>query len=174
MAKALFTAIFAALVLAGCTQQPPAQESNGTGISAQLVEQYNTIKVEYEGRLESGEVFDSSARQGKPLEFAAGAGRVIKGFDEAVLGMRLNGEKTVTIAPEKAYGQRDERKVVDIPKAQFTNWATLEVGMPVNSSEGPNGKIIELKEDSAVVDFNHELAGKTLIFWIKVVEIRKT
>ncbi len=168
--------ITALVLLSGCTVQQPSNgnSGNGTDITAEVVEVDDTVKVEYEGRFESGEVFDSSARHGKPLEFVAGIGRVIRGFDEAVVGMRLGEEKTVTIPPVKAYGFRDKSKIVEIPKENFgDSWDSLEVGVPVHSSQGANGTVLELKEDSAIVDFNHHLAGKTLIFWIKVIYIKK-
>jgi peptidylprolyl isomerase len=82
------------------------------------------IKVEYIAKLADGTVIDKSAGRG-PLEFTVGAGEMIKGFDEAVVGMALGEEKTVTLPPEKAYGKSG----------------------------------------------GHPLAGKTLVFWIKVVEI---
>lgn len=113
------------LVLAGCTQ--PAENTNtasGAGNTAVpaagnsqvsggddgmkaktelTVAKGDTVKVEYIGRFPGGEVFDKSEGRG-PLEFTAGAGQMIAGFDEAVMGMKLNSEKTVTIPPEKAYG----------------------------------------------------------------------
>jgi len=180
MKKLLFALVLASLLLAGCTQpeENPANgglEPNGGDISMELVETGDTVKVEYEGSLENGEVFDSTERHdGVPLEFVAGAGQMIKGFDEAVVGMRLNEEKTVTLAPGKAYGFRDEGKVIDLPKENFGDfWGQLEVGMPVSSPEAGNGIVLELSESSAKVDFNHNLAGKTLVFKIKVVGIEK-
>jgi FKBP-type peptidyl-prolyl cis-trans isomerase 2 len=173
MKKAVLFGLLAILLFAGCVQQEKPRSSNAE-ISAALVEAGDSVRVEYEGRLLSGEVFDSSRQHGSTLEFVAGAGTMIRGFDEAVIGMRLGEEKTVEIPPQKAYGFRDESKVVEIPKEQFPDWNALETGMPVHSETGVNGRIVELKENSAIVDFNHELAGKTLVFWIKVVGIEKS
>jgi len=164
-------------LLLGCVQQPDAGNGNGNnngGVEVQVIEAGDSVKVDYRGELENGEVFDASERHGSPLEFVAGAGQMIKGFDKAVVGMRVGQEKTVTLAPEDAYGLSDESKVVEVSKENFGDaWDALEVGTPVHSSQGVNGVVKEKKESSAIVDFNHDLAGKTLVFWIKVVEIEK-
>jgi len=85
-----------------CVQQESDAIENGVD-SVKKVEKGNNVKVEYIGRFPDGEVFDKSEGRG-PLEFTAGAGQMIKGFDDAVIGMELNEEKTVTIPPEDAYG----------------------------------------------------------------------
>ena len=73
---------------------------------------------DYTGKLENGDVFDSS--EGKqPLTFTVGAGMLIKGFDQAVIGMKKGESKTVTIPPDMGYGPRNEKAMVDIPRAQF-------------------------------------------------------
>ena len=181
MKKLLFVLILASLLLAGCTQ-PEENPADGNGvepiggdISMELIETGDTVKIEYEGSLENGEVFDSTEKHdGVPLEFVAGAGQMIKGFDEAVIGMRLDEEKTVTLEPAKAYGPKDESKIVEISKENFGDfWSQLKVGMPVSSPQAGNGTVLEMNENSAKVDFNHALAGKTLVFKIKVVGIEK-
>ncbi len=179
----LFLLLILSIAFAGCVQ-PPAEDvnsdsgtdtPNGVDVLMDTVEAGDNIKVEYRGELENGEVFDASERRGQPLAFAAGAGQMIKGFDEAVIGMRLNQEKTVTIPAEKAYGLHDEKRVAELSKESFADfWDSLVVGMVVSSPEAGNGKVLELKENSAIIDFNHNLAGKTLVFWIKVVEISKS
>ena len=70
----------------------------------------DTVKVDYEGKFENGEVFDSSKREGHehPLEFVVGEGMVIKGFDHAVEGMEEGQEKEFTINPMDGYGERRE------------------------------------------------------------------
>ncbi|MCL2403211.1 MAG: FKBP-type peptidyl-prolyl cis-trans isomerase [Coriobacteriia bacterium] len=89
----------AMLVLTACNG-----DSNGDG-DAVVVEVGDTVVAEYTGKLAAdGEVFDSSAERGAPLEFVAGVGMMIPGFDDAVLGMELNEEKTVEIPSDQAYG----------------------------------------------------------------------
>ena len=82
------------------------------------VKKGDKIKVIYTGYLEDGSIFDSN--EGKDaLLFEVGAGQVIKGFDDAVVGMKVGGKKSITIKPEEAYGERHEEMVLKIPKTQF-------------------------------------------------------
>ncbi|MCX6799347.1 MAG: peptidylprolyl isomerase [Candidatus Diapherotrites archaeon] len=174
--KAAFAALLLALLLSGCTQ--PGQGGNGGGDMSNVVVAGDTVNVDYKGTLQDGAVFDSSLDRGEPYTFVVGAtqwpDKAIDGFDEAVRGMKLNEEKTVTIPPEKAYGAYDEKKIVEIPKSNFSEPEKLVVGMPVGvPGGGPQGEIKEIKDSTVVVDFNHKYAGKTLTFWIKVVKIEK-
>ena len=150
-------------------------EVNENGVDEmEVVENGDKVKVEYIGKHpDSGEVFDKSEGRG-PLEFVAGAGQMIKGFDKAVMGMKVNDEKTVTIPPEDAYGEATVK--VEVPIEQISGEGiTPEVGTKVGSSTGQQGEIVELKDSVAVIEFQntHSLAGKTLEFWIKVIEIVK-
>ena len=139
------------------------------------VEKGNKIKVEYEGKLEDGTVFDSSKNHGKPLEFEVGAGQLIKGFDEAVIGMAKDEEKEIKLSPAEAYGEPNPQMYKEFPKAQLPPEPEPKPGMVLmmamaNGQQVP-AKIKEVKDDVVVLDLNHPLAGKTLIFKIKVVEI---
>ena len=83
------------------------------------------VKVHYTGTLDDGTKFDSS--EGKdPLEFTVGKGHVIKGFDEGVLGMKINGEKTVKIPAKDAYGEKSNELVLEVPRSKFTE--NIQVG----------------------------------------------
>lgn len=132
------------------------------------------VKVHYEGRLRSGETFDSS--QGRdPLEFTVGAGQMIKGFDEGVKGMQVGDKKTVEIGADDAYGQREEANLIEFPKDQFPADMNPQVGMQLALSDN-NGQqfpvvVAEVKADSVVLDANHPLAGQDLIFNIEMVDI---
>jgi FKBP-type peptidyl-prolyl cis-trans isomerase 2 len=172
------------LVLSGCTQQGnPNNNGNlnnqgngnggGTVDLSKIVETGDKIKVEYKGTFENDEEFDSSAKFGEPLGFTAGKGEMIKGFDNAVIGMRLNDEKTITIKPENAYGLRDESKIIEIQKDKISDFNSLKIGMTVQSPQAGNGTIIQIKSNSAIIDFNPPMAGKTLVFWIKIASIEK-
>ena len=74
------------------------------------------IKVDYEGKFENGEIFDTSKKHGQPLEFEAGAGMVVKGFDKAVIGMEIGEEKEITLKPEDAYGMPTDEAIQRVPK----------------------------------------------------------
>jgi len=133
----------------------------------------NKIKVEYTGSFESGEVFDASEKHGQPLEFEAGSGMVVPGFDVAVIGMEVGEEKTVTLKPEEAYGMPDERAVQKVPKAKFPAEAKegMMIGVPLPNGQQIPAKIVKVDDKEVTIDLNHMLAGKSLIFWIKVVGI---
>lgn len=141
---------------------------------SEVVQKGDRLKVDYKGTLEDGTEFDSSLNPGRePLEFTAGAGQMIKGFDAAVIGMKVGEEKTVTFQPEDGYGARDDSRVVETPIATLIEAGiTPEVGMQINSPLGV-ATILEINDETVKLDYNHELAGKTLTFWIKIVEIEK-
>ena len=142
-----------------------------------IIENGNKIKVDYEGRLEDGEVFDSSTHgdHSHPIEFVVGSGQVIKGFDDAVIGMKRGEEKEFSIEAKDAYGQHDERLRQKVPRNALPKEQEPKVGM-VLVVGAPDGrqfpvKILEVDKDFIVIDLNHPLAGKKLIFKIKIAEI---
>ena len=139
------------------------------------VKKGDKIKVEYEGRLEDGTVFDSSKTHGAPLEFEVGGRKVIKGFDDGVLGMEVGEEKEIRIEPKDAYGDRNPELIKKVPKDQLPKEHELKPGMMLLMGM-PNGAqlpvtITEVGDKEVTLDLNHPLAGKTLIFKVKVVEI---
>jgi peptidylprolyl isomerase len=130
------------------------------------------VQVHYTGALEDGEVFDSSEGRG-PLEFQAGGGGVIPGFNDAVMGMEVDEEKKVVLTPEDAYGPlRDDLKR-EFP-TEMLGGEKVEVGQVLrfSSPRGPvSGTVLEVAADKFHVDFNHPLAGKNLVFTIKLAGI---
>jgi FKBP-type peptidyl-prolyl cis-trans isomerase 2 len=139
------------------------------------VKKGDKIKVEYTGTLEDGTVFDSSEAHGQPLEFEVGSGQLIKGFDDAVVGMEVGEEKEIKIQPSEAYGDHNPELVKKVPKEQFPKEKDLKPGMILliklpNEIQVPV-RIAEVTDDEITLDLNHPLAGKVLIFKIKVVEI---
>src|SRR3989338_9241333 len=138
------------------------------------VKQGDKVKVEYTGTLQDGTQFDTSVGR-DPLEFAAGTGQVIPGFDNAVIGMKLNEEKTVTIPAAEAYGQPREELVQKVPKSSMPKDFEPNVNDEL-TLQSPNGQRIlaivrEIGEENVTLDLNHPLAGKDLTFRIKVVWI---
>lgn len=138
----------------------------------------DNVKVEYVGTLEDGTVFDSSENHEAPLEFTVGNGQIIKGFDEALIGMKIGDEKEVKLAPKDAYGDYNPELVRDIPKEIFPENQEVKVGM-VFMMNLPDGrqvpvKISDVSNGTVTVDLNPLLAGKTLIFKIKLLEIKDT
>jgi FKBP-type peptidyl-prolyl cis-trans isomerase 2 len=139
------------------------------------VKEGDTVKVDYTGKFDDGTVFDSS--EGKqPLEFEAGAGRVIKGFDNAVIGMKKDEEKEIKLKPEEAYGESKPELIQKVPKDQFPPEPKPELGMMLllKSKEGNQfpAKITEISDKEITLDMNHPMAGKNLNFTIKVVDVK--
>ena len=134
----------------------------------------NTVRVHYTGTLGDGTQFDSSAGR-DPLEFALGGGQVIPGFDAAVTGMSVGDEKTVTIEPDDAYGERHEQLVQQVPRNTLPDSIDPAIGMQLQS-QSPDGQvmnlvIVEVEEESITLDANHPLSGHALTFDIELVEI---
>jgi|TARA_Y100000310_G_scaffold262381_1_gene272017 FKBP-type peptidyl-prolyl cis-trans isomerase 2 len=138
------------------------------------VKKGDKIKVNYTGTLDDGTVFDTS--DGKaPLEFEAGSGNVIKGFDEAVIGMEKGEEKNVKIEAKDAYGDYNPELKKKIPRDQLPQDQEPKPGMML-LVKAPNGqqfpvKIAEVTDKEITMDLNPPLAGKNLNFKIKVEEV---
>jgi peptidylprolyl isomerase len=134
----------------------------------------DVVKVHYTGKLNSGELFDSSTDR-EPLEFTIGAGQMIKGFDAALPGMLVGDKKTINIPAADAYGERSEEAIINFPKENVPPDMKLEPGMTLTLSNQAGQPIpvivIELTDDVVILDANHFLAGKDLIFDIELMEI---
>lgn len=132
------------------------------------------VKIHYTGTLEDGSQFDSSKGR-DPLEFQIGSGQVIPGFDKAVEGMAVGDTKSVSIAPEDAYGPRNEQAIQEVPKSALPPELVPVEGMSLQAQSQDQQPIqltvVEVKDDSITVDANHPLAGKTLNFEISLVAI---
>jgi len=135
------------------------------------VENGNTVKVHYTGKFEDGSVFDSSVNN-EPISFEVGTMQVIPGFENAILGMTVGESKTITLKPEEAYGYPLEGMVQEVPRSLVP--ADVKAGAQL-VSEGEQGTfnvvVKEVKEDTVVLDGNHPLAGKTLVFDLELVGI---
>lgn len=129
----------------------------------------STVRVAYVGRLASGEVFDSSEGR-EPLEFVVGSGEVIPGFDQGLLGMARGQVRTVSVAPDDAYGPRHDHLVSRVPRDRLPEG--IAVGDQLVASAGDEQipvTLIALDESEGTVDANHPLAGQTLIFEVTLV-----
>ncbi|TKJ17730.1 peptidylprolyl isomerase [Candidatus Woesearchaeota archaeon B3_Woes] len=132
------------------------------------------IKVDYTGTFDDGNVFDTS--EGKqPIEFEVGAGQLIKGFDEAVVGMEKGQEKEIKLSSSEAYGDVNPELIKKVPRDKLPKDKEIKPGMVLGMGT-PDGKQIPVRVTDAndkeiTIDLNHPLAGKNLNFKIKVVEI---
>lgn len=140
----------------------------------QQVKSGDKVRVHYHGTLTDGSTFDSSEGR-EPLEFTAGSGHVIKGFDDAVLDMKVGDKKTVNIPVDQAYGQRSPDMMMEYPISDFPADMKPEVGMQLQMSD-QSGQVFpvmiaEVKDDVVILDANHPLAGENLTFEIELVSI---
>ena len=144
-------------------------------ISGSVVKAGNTVKVEYTGSFENGTVFDNSQQHGQPLEFKVGVNEMIQGFDKAVVGMKKGGEKTIKLQPSEAYGDYKPDLVATFSKDELPKGKEVKPGMMilVASQDGQQvpALIKEVNEKNFTIDLNHPLAGRTLIFKIKIIDI---
>ncbi len=139
------------------------------------VKQNDTVRVHYTGKLPDGQIFDSSLER-EPIEFTMGQGQLIPGFEKGLLDMKVNEKKTIEIPSEEAYGAPREELIQEVDKNQLPDEIKPEPGMGL-VSKSPDGRemnlvVKEVKEDTIVVDGNHPLAGKDLVFDLEVVEIK--
>src|SRR4029079_5776644 len=140
----------------------------------QQVKKGDVVKVHYTGKLTNGEQFDSSTGRA-PLKFTVGSGQMIKGFDDAMPGMSVGEKKTINISPEEGYGEQNEEAIIEFPRQNVPADMPLEVGMQLElrSEDGMPipVTIADVKDDIIILDANHSLAGKELVFDIELVEI---
>jgi len=133
----------------------------------------DTVSVNYTGRLEDGTIFDTSLMEGRtPLQVTLGQGQLIKGFENGLIDMTKGQTKTIEIEHTDAYGDVMEEMIIEIPKSNVP--PEIEVGQMLqgNSPNGPmNVKVVEIKEETVILDANHPLAGKKLIFDLEVIEV---
>jgi peptidylprolyl isomerase len=140
------------------------------------VKEGDTVKVHYTGKLtEDGTVFDSS-REREPLEFTLGDGKLIPGFEEAVIGMEEGDDTTVELDSEDAYGDRREDLELEVSKSDLPDNVDPQVGMQLQMQQQEDGQAIPVQitaveEDYVKLDANHPLAGKDLTFDIELIEL---
>jgi len=136
----------------------------------------HTVSVHYKGTFPDGTEFDNSRIRGEALSFEVGSGRMIRGFNDAVVGMATGETKTITLQPETAYGMPEKDAFQNVPKTAFGEDFTFELGGMIKGN-GPQGpflaKIHEVQDEEVVLDFNHPLAGKELNFEIEIVSVDK-
>ena len=147
-----------------------------SGCASEKVKQGDIVLVDYTGTFENGEVFDSSLGK-QPLAVTMGKGQVISGFEEALFEMAEGEEKTITLPPEKAYGDYNKNLIQDVSKENMAENVNLKVGEKLYAVDS-NGfqkeaTIVSLNNNTITIDLNHPLAGKTLNFKIKIIEINE-
>ncbi len=149
---------------------PPEPEAIA---EAQEVQPGAVVHLEFTLRDETGAVLDTT-RGRAPLVFTHGGGEIIPGLERALTGMRVGEEKQVTVPPEEAYGAEDPTAVTEVPKDRVPPEARVVGarlrGQTRSGRELPV-RVREVKESTVVLDLNHPLAGRTLVFDVRVILI---
>jgi peptidylprolyl isomerase len=138
-----------------------------------MIQNGSTVDVHYTGRLNNGEVFDSSEGR-ETLSFTMGSGNIIPGFENALVGRTIGDKVTVNIKPDEAYGEYKQELVVKVPMSQMPG--SVQVGQKLQA-QSDNGSpimvtVAEVNDDHVLIDGNHPLSGKELIFDIEVVDVK--
>jgi len=131
----------------------------------------DTVRIHYTGTLKDGTVFDTSEGR-DPLEFTVGSGQIIPGLDKALPGMVHGEEKTVSIAPDEAYGPIHPEAMQEVPRGQIPADIPLEIGTQLQMRT-PDGQAVgvtvaNVTDETVTLDANHPLAGKELTFAFKI------
>ena len=134
----------------------------------------DNVSVHYTGKLADGSIFDSTIGE-DPLEFTLGDGELIDGFEEGILNMSVGEKKTVTLSPEKAYGERSDEMIIEVPLSGMPDDLDYEIGdeleVTTEDDEPMLVVVTELTDESIVLDGNPLLAGETLTFELELVAI---
>lgn len=150
------------------------------------IEKGDFVVFNYIGRFENGEIFDTTyediAREAGiyiedrgygPLGANVGVGELIPGMDEALIGMEVGEKKTITIPPEKGYGMPRDDLIIDVPKSEFEKAGIEPIEGAYIMTDSGIAKITTIEGENVTLDFNHPLAGKTLIFEVEIVDVEK-
>jgi len=141
------------------------------------------VKFQFVAKLKDGTIFDSSEEchdddcgcSGGPLEFTIGGEEVFPALEQAVLGMKVNEQKTITLKPGEAYGERDERGVIVVPRSEFPDDFEVEESMMLEllgeDDEAYPAWVAEVGESNVTLDTNHPLAGEELTYELTLEEI---
>lgn len=154
--------LLGAILISGCNGGPTAEDGS-------------VVQVHYTGTLNDGTIFDTSVGR-EPLEFTLGEGQMIPGFEEAVLGMKIEESKTVTISANDAYGPHRSDLILVINREDLPTGLNPEVGQQLQMTRADGGTSIvtvtDISDTTITVDANHPLAGKDLTFEIELVGIQ--
>lgn len=133
----------------------------------------SSVSVNYTGRLEDGTIFDTSLQEGRePLTATLGQGQLIPGFENGLIGMTVGEKKTIEIDPSDAYGEVNPQMMSEVPLTQVPEGVKVGDQLQGQNQYGPVNVVVkEVNESTVVLDMNHPLAGKKLIFDLEVVSM---
>lgn len=133
------------------------------------------VVLHYRLAMEDGSVVDSTWDDDQPITFVIGDGTMAPGLDEALQGLKTGDHVTLHLAPDQAFGQKDTANIHSMPREEFDPQMPLEAGMVIGftlpDGEELPGMVLEVEEESVLVDFNHPLSGHTIIFEVLILSI---
>lgn len=140
------------------------------------ISQNQVVSILYEVKeSQTNEVIDSNL-ESKPLEFLLGAGQVISGLEKAVASAKKGDKLNLSIPPEEAYGIYQQDFLQEVPKEQFEG-ISLQKGMTLfgQAEDGQTVQVIvkDFNDSVVMIDYNHPLAGKTLLFNVEITDVRE-
>lgn len=140
-----------------------------------LIAPGSRVIMHYRLAMEDGSVVDSTWDDDDPIAFTIGDGTMAAGLDDALQGLKKGDHVTLHIAPEQAFGHKDTANIHSMPREEFDPQMPLEPGLVIgftlpNGEELP-GMVLEVEEESVLVDFNHPLAGHTVIFEVMILDV---
>lgn len=140
-----------------------------------MIQNGSQVSIEYTLSDEQGKVIESNKGE-NPLTYTHGKGQIIPGLEKGLSGMKVNDEKKVKVKPEEGYGPVNPNAVGEVPREQIPPDAqkagTTLVAKNAQGNSFPV-RVREVKEKTVILDFNHPLAGKTLSFDVKVLDIQE-
>lgn len=133
------------------------------------------VTLHFALKLETGEVVDSNF-EAEPAVFIVGDGNLLPGFERALFGMTAGQHKALVVPAEDAFGRYNSENVQKLSRSEFTNEFELEVGLVVSFADAGGGElpgvVTDITENEVTVDFNHPLAGKSIIFDVQVEDVK--
>lgn len=142
-----------------------------------VIKEGDKVSILFEAKLESGETIIKTESE-NALVLVVGSGEIPISIEKALIDMKVGESKTVTLEPTEAFGPRIDNLIIELPKEGFGDNSCLEIGSVVvmNSPQGKKfrGTILKVEEKKVTVDFNHPLAGRTLVFSVTIVSIAET
>jgi len=168
--QGVFISILCIFISSTIVQAEPGKKKKEMKVSAG-----KKVSIEYTLRLKDNTVVDTNVGS-EPLTYIHGAHQIIPGLEKALEGMKIGDTKQVIVKPEEGYGAVDENAFVEVSKEKIPKEA-LKVGARLQGRNARGqivrARVAEIKEKTVILDFNHPLAGKTLYFKVKVLDIQE-
>jgi len=134
----------------------------------------NTVRIHYTGKLKNNKIFESTITNG-PIEFTIGNGQAIPGLEENIIGMKVDEIKKIDISPTKGYGKVEKNLIFEVNRKEIFEDVELKVGQQLEIPQDDDRIIVvsvkKITDETVILDGNHPLAGKDLVFDVQLLEI---